>query len=65
MTFYVFLAAELKEKLQSEMERNENIIEVSVMRKCRSVYTMFLLSAYLTSLPPPFGTPTEKLLTLI
>ena len=51
--FPVFLAAELKEKLQSEMEKNVRMIEVDVVRNVTLCLQSFPFVLYPGGLPPP------------
>lgn len=58
---YVFLAAELKEKLQSEMEKNVRMIEVDVVRNVTLCMQRFPFVLHASSLPPTPspGSPQE------
>lgn len=49
---FVFLAAELKEKLQSEMEKNAQITEVCMTRKCHSACVVLFPLSRPTALEP-------------
>lgn len=63
-TSYVFLAAELKEKLQIEMEKNVQMIEVRTIGNVILCVQYFSFSPHPSNLPPTLEPSTEEPLTL-